>query len=973
MADETLRYRVEIDEASLTSELARTRGAITGAMQQAVQTGQYAVNSIHADLAMARQAMTLPGVPMTASPGLDLRSQALLMQGGMGGMGGAGFSGALASPMRDFGFMGAAGILAGRAVPTDMMSDDAQRMARMELEQRAFGMTAAIGRQAMPVSGALAGIGAGMGMGLGPLGSLGLGAAGYLGGDLLAKPIFDIMEQRQTTGEILSLTRAPHPMRPFSRDQREELTRGLAQDVAKDVRFGMEDMSQLLASGVATNAFAGTQNVEEFRTKFRAMMDQVKSITRVFQQSTEEALQTMGQLGQMGPAQGMGGRIADIHALSRMGGMPAQQAMEMGMGGARMAAGMGIPMAAGFDAMTRNAQMAVVGEAAGAFDPFMFRQMGGAQGIAAKATQFGFQASGALQQMLPAFANETMTGIDPSKVQQFISGQSSFFDLRQAAFEKMSDPTMRTRFAANADMLQNQLSISGQAGPAMFKMAEGIGGMSGVPAADVFNKMTAEMGLNYQERQMALTFSRDRGQLEGVANREREQAEYRIQLERHKEESRFSSRLGAKIEEWQTGISNTTGGPIKATGDWISGAVESVVTAPKRLLNWLDVTAGKTFFGDFGGPGMPTGMQGGMGARDVGDLVRTSGYLTAGDAGGGGGLSRLGVMRGDRMMSMAQAEKNFASAVRTVLWKSDIRGSDFKLAAKMTSEEQKDFEEEAVATFATDMSDLASEADPGKRKEKQADLGQRMTDWVKTRYGSAVSQDEIKDFTGKMFTIENMAQRDDVVRKGLESASHASAVIQTRNYAGVELPALLSASAAEGRGGEVAEVGKQIAAGFSGSPNGAALNAMLALGNASPMLQKDSALRGRAEVVRMITERGFLNPGDMELSSKELATVKAQNLSASQDAFVSELTKAAKNSEGHTLSADVLFKSVGMGLGGQAPSNTPGPAVGMDSGKWDLTAQSLDKLTGAVNNLSTASEKLLGMADTQSRRTAGKM
>lgn len=957
MADETLRYRVEVDETSLTSELARTRNAITGAMQQAVQTGQYAVNNIHSDLQMARSAMAMPAVPFGASPGAQL----------------AGFSSAVATPLSDFGFMGSARIAAGGAVPAHMMSDDAQRWARMELEQRAFGMTAGFARQAMPVGGALGGIGLGAMMG-GPLGALGLGAAGYLGGDLLARPIFDIMEQRQTSSDILGMTRSPHPMRPFSKDQQTELARGLAMDVAKDVRFGVEEVNNLLAGGMANDAFAGVRSVEEFRGRFRAMMDNVRSITRVFQQSTDEAMQTMGQLGQMGPAGGgMGGRIADVHALARMGGMPATAAMEIGMGGARMAGAMGIPMGVGFDAMTRNAQMAIAGEASGVFDPYMFRQMGGAQGVAERATRFGFQATGALQTLLPAFANESLTGIDQARVQQFISGQISFDQVQQQAWNRLVDPASRTRFAANADLLQNQLGASGLAGPAMFRFAQMRGELTGVPAEDIFNRMASEMGLSHQERQLAMTFSRDAGHLQGIATRERESAEYRLQLERYKEESRFSNRFSAKMEEWQVGLSSAIGNPIKAAGDWIAGVGESIVTAPGRLLNWLDVTAGKAVFGDRGAPVMPTGMQTGWGDLTRSGRFLTGGAMTAGDA-RGGGIGNLNALRAVEMMSMEQAQTNFGNAVKSVLWKSDVRGEDFKLASKMSADDQEIFEQEAVSTFSTDLADLVSTKDPVQRKEKEAAIRQRMSGWVKTRFGAAVSDDEVGDFADKMFSIEKIAQQDDVVRKGLVDAAGASAALQLGSYVTAEMPELLSRGALEGKGGQAMEVGRQIAAQFAGRPGEASIMALRGLSErAIPLLREGTALRDRMDVVHGIMERGYLRPGDMELDSKELATVKAQSSGAGQEAFVNELIKASRDSEGHKISADVLFRSVGMGLGGEMPSNTPSPALGLDSAKWDLTSQALDKLTGAVNNLSTASEKLVGLADAQVRRTSGKM
>ncbi len=155
----------------------------------------------------------------------------------------------------------------------------------------------------------------------------------------------------------------------------------------------------------------------------------------------------------------------------------------------------------------------------------------------------------------------------------------------------------------------------------------------------------------------------------------------------------------------------------------------------------------------------------------------------------------------------------------------------------------------------------------------------------------------------------------------------------------------------------------------------ASLRALQALGQkAVPLLGEDSVLRERLEVAKKITDAGFLRPGDMQLSTKELATVAEQSLTANQANFVDDLMKTSRDMEGNKITADVLFRAVGQGLHGSlVPSNTPSPASQVDGAKSDMTAVTLDRLTGSVNNLSTASRSLLSAAESLSERTAGKL
>lgn len=908
MAEETLRYRVEIDEPSLQSELSRTRGAITAVLQQAVSTGSMAVNSLQSDLAMTRQVLGGPPMPTIARPSTEL------------------------------GFFGSSLGAMGGPPPANMLSFDYQRMAQVELESRMMQISSSVGREALPTAAGMLGS---LAAGGGPVG-LAVGAGAYLATRGLSNALFNDLETRTSAEQMMSITQAPHPLLRFSPAQRQDLVSGMMEDVAGDVRFGTGDLNMLVAGGQASGAFQGVTNAQEFRSKFRGMMDQLKSITRIFQQTTEEAFGTLSELNQLGPGGAGQGRLGDVLALSRVTGMAPGTSMRLGMAGAQMAAGQGAAMAGGFDLMVQNGMMASAAQATLAIDPATMNQMGGVQGVAGFNTQFGFQAARAPQfrNLLAGLANDQMTGIDPQALQGLISGSLSVDDLRDRALGRLGDPAQRVRFAANADQLQNGLALSGMAGPALFRFAQYQAQNLGLGAEDVFGSLAQQMGLDPMQRQIALTFSRDQGRFGDIASRARQLANLELDIDRNREESRFTSRFAAETEKLRVGFSDYVGSPLREAGRGIEGFVGNLGTLPKRAMVAADVWLGNMIFGGSGemAPGTPGE------ARRVG--------LEA---------SQRAAVRLQNAISDVTARVDFSTV--------DLFGS-------LSAGEKDDFEEAAVGTFGVELQALVDQEDPSKRGEMREKLRQDMKGWVRTNYGHFMKDDvrEADQFADKLLSIEQLAGRNEVVRRGLSKVVEATGALQMREYVGTEIPGILAHAAGNDRDREkLVGIAAEVAAAFKGKSPGAGYDALRSLGSrALPLLTKGSGIRERLEISEMAMNQGFLRPGDMELDTRELATIREQALTAGQQQFVEELQKAAAGAEGHKLSADQIFRSMGMGLGGQFPSRTPSPGSSLDPYKWDSTALTLDRLSGAVNNLTSASQELLKLTKAEDGRKAGK-
>jgi hypothetical protein len=902
MAEETLRYRVEIDEPSLQSELARTRASITNVLQNGLMTSGYAVNALSSDIAMARQSLSLPASPMSASPAMQM------------------------------GFFGASMALSGMPTPPNMLTQDMQRMAQFEIESRVTQATIGLGRQALPLA-------------LGALGSrfgVAGGLVGYGIGEATQALVTRDMEARSGVEETLFLTRSPNPMAPFTRGEQRELAGGLMRDIANDTRFGVKDLNQLLAGGMEAGQFNGVQGVEEFRQRFRTMLEQVRTITRVMGESTQEAMQTLGQLNQMGVAGPgvMDQRLSGVLALSRMTGMGTQAAMGIGGVGAAQAQQRGLSMGAGFDAMIQQGMLAQTAATIQTVDPTAFRQLGGVQGVAGLMSQVGFAAAGAqpMQQLLAGFSNDTMTGIDQAKVRQFLSGQLNVQDVQGMALDRLSDPAQRLRFAANQDQLQGQLAQTGLAGAALFKFAQFRADLQGARAEDVFGQMLGQMGLNPMERQAAIAMTRDQARLEAVSDRRREMADFEIQAERTREEGRFSTRIAREVEGLRVSFSENVGEPLRQAGRAVGGFFEGVAALPGRALNWVDMSLGKLVFG-------------GAGPQTEEQSLRT-----------------MNVANGREIST------TFRDSVKSLASKVDF--SDIKLEGKLNADEKAFFEEAALGTFAGEIQDLANEPDPSKRAEKRNKLQDKMSGWVRANFGHLMGDEaaESKQFADKLLSLEKRSAKDDGIRKGLSAVVNSTNALQMREYVGDELPGALMKAAGKGMDKDrLLGITNRVAASYKGDPQMAAYEAIQTLGeDAVPMLAEGSEVRSRLEVASMFVKSGFLRPGDLEVDQKELATVREQATSAGQIRFVDELQKQIQETEGHKLSADQLFRSVGMGLGGTMASNTPGPATGVDSSKWDLAGQTLDKLTGSVDRLSMAANQLLDNAKEQGRRQAGK-
>ena len=205
-------------------------------------------------------------------------------------------------------------------------------------------------------------------LGMGSLGALGLGALAALPvaaavsatGDMVAdnRAIQTQLESssfRFLTGgkDVDSLTG-----RGFSRRARANVADFIQTEELHDPRFGMGDYKQILEAGTQMDVFSGVKDVEGFKTKFKGLVESVKTITTTLHTSVKEAVEAVRGFRDMGVTDPNEIRQLTMQSemRGRVSGHTGMEMVAIGQEGAELFRGTGVRMRLGYDAEQRNVE-----------------------------------------------------------------------------------------------------------------------------------------------------------------------------------------------------------------------------------------------------------------------------------------------------------------------------------------------------------------------------------------------------------------------------------------------------------------------------------------------------------------------------------------------------------------------------------------------------------------------------------------
>lgn len=382
--DQTINYRVNVDDTNFQSKLTQMRASMDTTMGGGAGGG-FSQNMMYGAMGMfggggggvsdfgsqiRPVSFTPPAIALSPHFGMYQVNQTLMQAGlaSMGGPVGAGVSGIMTN-YRQGGF---SGIMSGRgAVPENLTTAEYLAMSARGFGDR-LGDAAAISTLTAGSTIAQMGVGAaGWAAGSAAFGGGAImGTIGGLAGASLATlpitatvgAITDMMaDNRQNqaalaAGSFRFFTGAGRDVdqltgRGMSRRARADVATSIQGMELSDLRYGMDEYKQVLEGGMQMDLFSGTKDVGDFKTKFKGLVDTLKTVTSTLHTSLKEGLEVVRGFRDMGvtdPSE-VTRLVMSSEMQGRMSGRTGQEMLSIGQAGAEMFRGTGINMERGFE------------------------------------------------------------------------------------------------------------------------------------------------------------------------------------------------------------------------------------------------------------------------------------------------------------------------------------------------------------------------------------------------------------------------------------------------------------------------------------------------------------------------------------------------------------------------------------------------------------------------------------------------
>lgn len=518
-----------------------------------------------------------------------------------GAIGGAALGAMFAGPLGALG-----GAIAGGAVGisrTDFTKDiiplQVSMAEHMELSARSTGtrmgdLAGSIGLAAASTGVGLlsAGFGDMIGTHLG--GKLGGFAGGAIGGMIPAKyaaEVYDMMANNRAvqsaleSGSFRFITGGKDldtlTGRGFSRDSRMKVANFIQQTELKDLRFGPGEMRQVLEAGMQYDMFSGTGDVEGFKTKFKGLVEGLKTITSALHTSLKEGIEVMRGFRDMGvdDVSTMTRLSLQSEAFGRASGKTGSEMLAVGQAGAEIFRGTGVRMGLGFDLNQMNTVLIRSGLNQGTLSRETVAQAGGENALAQQMT------ANALSFTQTAFGRGLLLG-------QYKTGLTNEQIGRGDVFSLFS-PLAGTTAGELVHFQANQEELIGKMGPLGLKNLESSGMM-----AQATTLARSGMGIGFRDAFISLQLQNGKSRsaidatlssLEGDPDKIRtdiEKAAFgNVARQTAMEEARSKYNFGKKLSNFARtalgidfasrffmNVSNTIGNEIDDMGGYFSGS-----------------------------------------------------------------------------------------------------------------------------------------------------------------------------------------------------------------------------------------------------------------------------------------------------------------------------------------------------------------------------------------------------------------
>lgn len=243
-------------------------------------------------------------------------------------------------------------------------------------------------------------------------------------------------------------------------------------DVA-DPFVDLKDLGRILRTSTELGLMHNTQDVDDFKRRFKEITESVKLVTKALNTTLEEGLSVMRDLRGIGVEDPARARqlIMGSEPLGRVAGRTTQEMVTAGLQGAEIFRGTGISMDIGFQATQMNLAAVRAARDAGTLSQEAVAQAGGEESLAQRMTVRGlaFQQSAIGRGVMGAMWAGRGNELDLASINRMVQGDMSVPGLALQAARRMGSPRRLIEYQANQARLLSRFGemFGGQANQIM--------------------------------------------------------------------------------------------------------------------------------------------------------------------------------------------------------------------------------------------------------------------------------------------------------------------------------------------------------------------------------------------------------------------------------------------------------------------------------------------------------------------------
>ena len=373
----------------------------------------------------------------------------------------------------------------------------------------------------------------------------------------------------------------------MSTKSRQEVGEFMRQMDTADPMLNMQDLTQVMKKSVEAGMFTGTQSVDDFKKKFKDIVENVKLVTTTLHQTLEEGVKTLKDLRSIGidPADAKGA-LMSAEIMGRASGKSAGEMMNIGLQGAELFRGTGVSMGIGFQANMMNTASIRAMRDAKTISQETIAQAGGEEALAQRmtATGLGFSQSTMGRGLAGAYfggVGASGSGFNEDAFRKFVGGGSSIGDIAGQAARNLGNPAAIIKFQAHQEEFVSemgkqfggqglQINMMGAAMPLAKQLAEA----TGSSVQDTFKLvLTQKFGV---DEQTAKTMMGSITGAQGIfdSKQRSNQQTMNEQLIQNASQNFFLSRIGNQLgDAWKREVIDPVARPLNKVVD---GAKEAV-------------------------------------------------------------------------------------------------------------------------------------------------------------------------------------------------------------------------------------------------------------------------------------------------------------------------------------------------------------------------------------------------------------